>query len=103
VLVSAFLSIAGIFSFICLLINKTLAREEIANKAAFLHHVLGNRSNNSDHARKQALNAIVLEKYITGKQFSQDATKTPDVDLVVVAASKDNLGCSVRPRLDVAA
>jgi hypothetical protein len=103
VLVFAFLCIAGIFSFICLLINKTLSSEEIADKAAFFHHILRNWPNNSNNSRQQTLNTIVLEKNIASKQLSQDASETPNVNLVVVAASKDDLGRSVRPRLDVAA
>jgi hypothetical protein len=44
-----------------------------------------------------------LEEHITSKQLSKDAAKTPDVDLVVVPASKDDLRSAVRPRLDIAA
>ena len=72
------------------MVDQSLASEEVAHQAALFHHVLRYRPDNADDARKEALNAVVLEQNVAGEELSQDAAETPDVNLVVVAAAQDD-------------
>lgn len=103
VLVPTLLRVAGILTVVGLLVDESFAGEEVAYKPALLHHVLGNRPDDSDNARQEALHAVVLEEDIACEELSQDASKTPNINLVIVAASKDYLRRSVGPGLHVAA
>ena len=85
------------------LVDQTLASEEVADQTALFHHVFRYWPDNADHARKKALNAVVLKQNVAGKELSQNAAETPDVNLVVIAASQDDFGGTVRARLNIAA
>ena len=77
------------------LVDETLTSEEVRHKSSFFHHVLRNWSDDADDSRKQALHRVVLEKYVACEELSQDATETPNVNLVVIAAPKDDLRSTI--------
>ena len=93
----------SLFFSISLLIDETFASEKVRDKASLLHHVLWNGSDNSNHSGQETLNRVILEEYISSEELSQDASETPNVDLVVVAASENDLGGAIRARLHIGA
>ena len=93
----------SLFFSISLLIDETFASEKVRDKASLLHHVLWDRSDNSNHSGQETLNRVILEEYISSEELSQDASETPNVDLVVVAASENDLRGAIRARLHIGA
>ena len=98
-----FLAATLIISVFNLLVNETFSREEVLNEAAFLHHILREWSNNSDNSAQETLNRLVLEQHIAGEKLSQDTSKRPNINLVVILAAQDNLWRSVTSRLHIGA
>lgn len=47
------------------------------------------------------MDAVVLEKHVTCEEFRQDAAQTPNINLVVIAATKNDFRGSVGARLHV--
>ena len=85
-----------------LLVDEAFKSEEVGDKSAFLHHVLRNGPDYANHTRQETLDRVVLEEDMASEKLGQDASQTPNIYLVIVAASKDDFRGAIGARLNVA-
>jgi len=69
--------------------------------STLVDHTFGGHSAHLHHELKLLLFVVSWEYWFPGIQLGKDAPQTPDVNLLVILNSQNNLWRSVKPRLYV--
>eukprot|EP00416_Gambierdiscus_australes_P045424 CAMPEP_0171116082 /NCGR_PEP_ID=MMETSP0766_2-20121228/89492_1 /TAXON_ID=439317 /ORGANISM="Gambierdiscus australes, Strain CAWD 149" /LENGTH=283 /DNA_ID=CAMNT_0011578489 /DNA_START=38 /DNA_END=890 /DNA_ORIENTATION=+ len=76
-----------------------ILREVLRDESPSGHHVPGDGADDAHDPGEQALNRVVLEENVARPQLGKYATQRPDVHLLLVWQTQDDLRCSIGARL----
>ncbi len=87
------------FFFLIMMVYKVLVTEQVNHILSILQHPLRPRSYNTLNSSDHSLNMMIEKQYILGPNFCNNTSQWPNINLFVISTSKDNLRCTIGPRL----